>query len=52
VRAVRAVAQAGVEVARIEIDTTNGKISIVTGKPEPTEPNNPWLKDLDGIVKQ
>lgn len=41
-RAVKATVAAGVEVARVEIETT-GKIIIVTAKPEHVPVNgNPW----------
>jgi hypothetical protein len=44
-RAVKAVAKAGVEIARVEIDP-NGKILVIAGKPTVTEDNatntNPW----------
>jgi hypothetical protein len=41
-RAVKAVTKAGVEVARVEIDT-NGKIVVVAGKPVDEVTNkNPW----------
>jgi hypothetical protein len=42
-------AKAGIEVARYEVNP-DGKISIVTGKPEAAEANNPWLADLDGAA--
>jgi hypothetical protein len=38
-------AKAGIEVARYEIDP-DGKIIIVTGKPEATEADNPWLTEI------
>jgi hypothetical protein len=44
-------AKAGIEVARYEIDP-DGKIVIVTGKPDATEADNPWLADLDKMTKQ
>jgi hypothetical protein len=42
-RALKGAQAAGVEVARIEIETT-GKITIVTGKPEGVQASdgNPW----------
>ena len=42
---------AGIEVARYEVDP-DGKISIVTGKTEPTEASNPWLTDLEKATKK
>ena len=43
-RAVKAVAKAGVEIARVEIEP-NGKIAVITGKPEPEQATDldQWL---------
>ena len=45
-RAVKAVAEAGVEVARVEIDKA-GKIVIVTGKPGEANGESEIANDLD-----
>jgi len=36
---------AGIDVARYEVKP-DGAIIIITGKPEPAEPENPWLAEL------
>ena len=43
--------KAGIEIARYEV-IPDGKIIIVTGKPEPTDTSNPWLVDMDKVTKQ
>jgi hypothetical protein len=42
---------AGIDVARIEMKP-DGTVVIVTGKPEPAAPENPWLADLHKETKQ
>ena len=42
--------EAGIPVARYEVEP-DGKINIVTGKPEPSTEANPWLDDLK-VTKQ
>ena len=42
--------KAGVEVARYEVKP-DGTVVVVTGQPEPSEANNPWLDDLK-VTKQ
>jgi hypothetical protein len=43
--------KAGIDVARYEIRSDN-TIVIVTGKPEPAAPENPWLANLRKETKQ
>jgi hypothetical protein len=43
--------KAGIEVTRYEIKP-DGSVVIVAGKPEPAEPENPWLADLHKETKQ
>jgi hypothetical protein len=42
--------KAGIEVSRYEV-RPDGTVAVVTGKPESTEPENPWLADLK-VTKQ
>ena len=45
-RALRAAKNAGIEVASVEIDTTSGKIVIMTAaapRPQPANPLDGWL---------
>jgi hypothetical protein len=42
--------KAGVEVARYEVKP-DGTVVVVTGQPEPSAANNPWLDDLK-VTKQ
>jgi hypothetical protein len=42
VRATRAVLATGLEVARVEINSKDGKITVVPGKPDAGAPANPW----------
>ena len=42
--------KAGIEVARYEVEP-DGRINVVTGKPEASTESNPWLDDLK-VTKQ
>jgi hypothetical protein len=42
VRATRAVLAAGLEIARVEINSKDGKITVVPGKADAAAPANPW----------
>jgi hypothetical protein len=43
--------KAGIAVARYEIEP-DGKIIVVTGKPDDDNSINPWLAELDKVTKQ
>jgi hypothetical protein len=43
--------KAAIEVARYEVKP-DGTVVVVTGRPESTEPENPWLADLRKETKQ
>ena len=45
------VSKAGIEVARYEVEP-DGKIIVVTGKPNDDNSINPWLAELDKVTKQ
>jgi hypothetical protein len=44
-------AKAGIEVARYEVKPDGG-ITVVPGKPEATEADNPWLAEIKKQTKQ
>jgi hypothetical protein len=50
-RALRAVSAAGGAVQRIEI-APDGRIVVVMGEPEATEPANPWLAEIEKVKQQ
>jgi hypothetical protein len=49
--AIKAVRAAGFEIARVEI-TTDGRIIVVTGKPENETEINPWDKAAEDLNKR